>query len=294
MLLDLLKRKKPQPAAKAKPAAPKGAAQPTAPDHQCESCSGKISGARWREALHVCPACGHHSRIGARQRLEALLDPGSFKEIGTTLLSGDPLGFPGYAEKLRQAGEKSGETESVITGFGTIAGAEAALFVMEPDFMMGSLGSAAGERIASLIDAAADRGTAVIGICASGGARMQEGILSLMQMAKTAASLGRLAEMGVPYFVVLTDPTTGGVTASFAMLGDVILAEPGALIGFAGQRVIEQTIRQSLPEGFQRAEFLMERGFVDRIVPRAALRSELGRLVRMHQGKRGDQHAADS
>lgn len=293
MLLDLLKRKK------QKPVKAHGATKAPAPaaagrEHLCEKCSGRFAATLWESALHVCPACGHHGRIGARARLTALLDADTFQETGMDCVSGDPLAFPGYPEKLAQAAAKSGERESVITGTGRINGQPAALFVMEPDFMMGSLGSAAGERIASLVETALEAGLPVIGICASGGARMQEGILSLMQMAKTAAALGRLSEARLPYIVLLTDPTTGGVTASFAMLGDVILAEPGALIGFAGQRVIEQTLRQSLPPGFQRAEFLMERGFVDRIVPRGDLRRELGLLIRMHTGNGGGRHGTDA
>ncbi len=294
MLLDLLKRKKqgkdkPLHSEKA-PTQPIAAAQ----EHVCSHCSGRITLEQWQRQLKVCPACGHHDRMGARERLEALLDSGSFKETGKEILSGDPLGFPDYPQKLAQAKSRSGETESVLTGSGRISGMPVCLFAMEPDFMMGSLGSAAGERIAQIIELAGTTKSPVIGFCASGGARMQEGILSLMQMAKTSAALGKLSELGIPYFSVLTDPTTGGVTASYAMLGDIILAEPGALIGFAGQRVIEQTIRQSLPEGFQRAEFLLEKGFVDRIVPRNEMKTTLTLLLQVHSGSGGGQHGSNT
>lgn len=294
MLLDLLKRKK-QVKEKA-PHAEKGAARPAAKvnEHICSQCAAKIPPEQWQRQLHVCPVCGKHERMGARERLESVLDGGSFQETGMSILSADPLSFPDYPEKLSQAKSKSGEAESVLTGSGLVNGIPVCVFAMEPDFMMGSLGSAAGERIAQLIELAGEKRVPVIGFCASGGARMQEGILSLMQMAKTSAALGKLSEQGIPYFAVLTDPTTGGVTASYAMLGDVILAEPGALIGFAGQRVIEQTIRQSLPPGFQRAEFLMERGFVDRIVPRGEMKTTLTLLLRVHVGSGGAVSGADS
>lgn len=294
MLLDLLRRKK---QAKEKPAhAEKSISDRavTLQEHVCSHCSGKITVEQWRSLLKVCPACGHHDRMGARERLEALLDTGSFIETGMTILSGDPLCFPEYPEKLAQAKSRSGEIESVLTGSGKIAGLPVCVFAMEPDFMMGSLGSAAGERIAQVIELAGTLNIPVIGFCASGGARMQEGILSLMQMAKTAAALGRLSELGIPYFAVLTDPTTGGVTASYAMLGDVILAEPGALIGFAGQRVIEQTIRQSLPAGFQRAEFLLEKGFVDRIVSRSEMKATMTLLIQFHSAHGGDRNGTNT
>lgn len=284
MLLDLLKRKK-QGKEKPSPVV-KPAGQPTpSPDVVCGHCSGRVARDILQNRQRVCPACGHHDRIGARERLNGLLDSGSFKETGTQILSADPLNFPGYPDKLTQAKQRCGEDESVITGMGTLSGMPLAVFAMEPEFMMGSLGSAAGERIASLIEAAGEAKVPVIGFCASGGARMQEGILALMQMAKTSAALGKLSEQGIPYISVLTDPTTGGVTASYAMLGDIILAEPGALIGFAGQRVIEQTIRQSLPPGFQRAEFLLEKGFVDRIVPRNEMKAVLALLLRAHSNE---------
>ncbi len=294
MLLDLLKRKK---QVKEKPAhAEKSTLKPVeaVQEHVCGHCSGRITLDQWNQQLKVCPACGFHDRMGARERIENLLDTGSFMETGMLILSGDPLGFPEYPEKLAHAKSRSGEVESVVTGSGRIAGIPVCVFAMEPDFMMGSLGSAAGERIAQVVELAGTLKAPVIGFCASGGARMQEGILSLMQMAKTSAALGKLAEMGIPYFAVLTDPTTGGVTASYAMLGDVILAEPGALIGFAGQRVIEQTIRQSLPAGFQRAEFMLEKGFVDRIVPRNDMKSTITLLLQYHSVKGENVHGSDT
>ena len=248
----------------------------------CPSCGAIHSKQRWERSFKVCDQCGKHGRINSKDRVAHLVDQGTFSPIAKEVTSVDPLAFPGYKEKLDKAMIQSEAGDAVLTGTGCINGIPAALFIMEPDFMMGSLGSAAGERITRLIETAIENRVPVIGFCASGGARMQEGILSLMQMAKTSAALGRLSAEGLPYIAVLTDPTTGGVTASYAMLGDVILAEPGALIGFAGQRVIEQTIRQSLPDGFQRAEFLVEKGFVDRIVHRAEMKAVLAKLLKMH------------
>lgn len=248
----------------------------------CPDCGAIHSKKDWEHHHKVCALCGKHSRISSVERAAQLLDPGSFVAIASEVTSVDPLEFPGYLEKLNKASLHSEAGDAVLTGTGRIEGIPAALFLMEPEFMMGSLGSAAGERITRLIEAAIENRLPVVGFCASGGARMQEGILSLMQMAKTSAALGRLSAEGLPYIAVLTDPTTGGVTASYAMLGDIILAEPGAIIGFAGQRVIEQTIRQSLPEGFQRAEFLLEKGFVDRIVHRAQMRAVLSKTLKLH------------
>ena len=198
-------------------------------------------------------------------------------------MSSDPLNFPGYREKLARAAEESGENEGVICGLGAVDNIPAAVFAMEPGFMLGSMGVAVGEKITRLFELAAGQGLPVIGFTLSGGARMQEGILSLMQMAKTSGAVKLHSDAGNLYIAVLCDPTMGGVTASFAMEADIILAEPGALIGFAGPRVIEQTIRQTLPEGFQRAEFIMEKGFIDAIVPRAVLRETIARLLRLHR-----------
>lgn len=294
MLLDILKRNK-KSLKRPVDQPEKNAKQVSVQNQQtCKGCGAHWEIALWEEVLNVCPTCGLHHRIKARKRIGSILDPNSFVEEGQAIVSGDPLGFPGYPQKLSQGKLNSGENESVITGRGAIDGQPVCIFVMEPDFMMGSLGSAAGEKITHIIERAIALQIPVIGFCASGGARMQEGILALMQMARTSAALGALGEEGIPYFVVLTDPTTGGVTASYAMLGDVILAEPGALIGFAGQRVIEQTIRQSLPAGFQRSEFLEERGFVDRIVSRSDQRSILSQLINMHMSGKGGANGAST
>lgn len=223
-----------------------------------------------------------HPRIAARNRVNSIIDKGTFGEYDTNLKTINELGFPGYMEKIKTATENSNEKEAVITGEGKIMGRDCIICVMEPDFMMGSMGSVVGEKITRAIEKAIEKRFPVIIFTASGGARMQEGILSLMQMAKISAALGRLGEEGLLYISVLTDPTTGGVTASFAMLGDIIIAEPGALIGFAGPRVIEQTIKQRLPEGFQRAEFLQKKGFVDMIVHRKNMKAVLSRILKIH------------
>lgn len=222
------------------------------------------------------------SRLGARERIESIIDKGTFQEYDDNLKTTNPLDFPEYMEKIEIAKEKTSETEAVITGEGDIDGRKIIICVMNPNFMMGSMGSVVGEKITRAIEKSEEKSLPIIIFTASGGARMQEGILSLMQMAKTSAALGRLKEKGVPYISVLTDPTTGGVTASFAMLGDIILSEPGTLICFAGPRVIEQTIKQKLPEGFQRAEFLLEKGFIDRIVEREDLKDMLSHILSLH------------
>ena len=223
-----------------------------------------------------------HPRIAARNRVNSIIDKGTFGEYDTDLKTINELSFPGYMEKIKTATENSNEKEAVITGEGKIMGQDCVICVMEPDFMMGSMGSVVGEKITRAIEKAIEKRFPVIIFTASGGARMQEGILSLMQMAKISAALGRLGEEGLLYISVLTDPTTGGVTASFAMLGDIIIAEPGALIGFAGPRVIEQTIKQRLPEGFQRAEFLQKKGFEDMIVHRKNMKAVLSRILKIH------------
>lgn len=250
---------------------------------KCAGCEGTFLRDEFQRAMKVCPFCGQLSRLGARERLDSLCDAGSFSELFPDLVSSDPLNFPGYGEKLARAAEESGENEGVICGLGAVDGMRAAVFAMEPGFMLGSMGVAVGEKITRLFELAAKEGLPVIGFTLSGGARMQEGILSLMQMAKTSGAVKLHSDAGLLYIAVLCDPTMGGVTASFAMEADIILAEPGALIGFAGPRVIEQTIRQTLPEGFQRAEFLLEKGFIDAIVPRAALRETIARLLRLHR-----------
>lgn len=250
---------------------------------KCAGCEGTFPREEFERAMKVCLFCGQLSRLSARERLASLCDAGSFIELFENLVSSDPLAFPGYREKLAKAAEESGENEGVICGQGAVDGLPAAVFAMEPGFMLGSMGVAVGEKITRLFELAAQRGLPVIGFTLSGGARMQEGILSLMQMAKTSGAVRLHSDTGGLYIAVLCDPTMGGVTASFAMEADIILAEPGALIGFAGPRVIEQTIRQTLPEGFQRAEFLMEKGFIDAIVPRGGLREKISRLLRLHR-----------
>lgn len=222
------------------------------------------------------------SRLCARARIESIIDKATFIEYDKDLKTINPLEFPEYEDKIAKAQENSGETEAVITGEGDINGNKTIICVMNPKFMMGSMGSVVGEKITRAIEAAEKKRLPIIIFTASGGARMQEGILSLMQMAKTSAALGRLKEKGIPYIAVLTDPTTGGVTASFAMLGDIIISEPNTLICFAGPRVIEQTIKQSLPEGFQRAEFLLEKGFIDMIVERDDLKDMLSHILILH------------
>ena len=253
------------------------------PEKTCPNCHKSIPLSRlWAQNL-VC-ACGHHFRMKARQRLSLICDRGSFMELFRGVKAGNPLDFPGYSEKIETARTASGEEEAVICGTAALEGQNCCLFAMEPYFMMGSMGSAVGGNITRLFEYATHHRLAVIGFTVSGGARMQEGLLSLMQVAKTSAAVKRHSDAGLLYVAVLTDPTTGGVTASFAMEADIILAEPGATVGFAGARVIEQTTRKSLPKGFQTAEFVLEHGFVDRIVPRAGQRQLLSELLRLHNG----------
>ena len=249
---------------------------------KCNSCKRIVDIEEAARDLDVCPHCGHHMRLGARRRLEITCDKGSFQEWFADLAATDFLGFPGYAGKLQTARTKTGEADAVVCGRAAIEGMPCAIFVMNGDFMMGSMGAVVGEKISLTFERAAAEGLPVVGFTVSGGARMQEGTTSLMQMAKVSAARQRFGAQGGFYLCVLTDPTSGGVTASFAMEGDVILAEPGALVAFAGPRVIEQTIHKKLPEGFQSAEFQLEHGFVDRIVARADMRDELGRLLSLH------------
>jgi acetyl-CoA carboxylase carboxyl transferase subunit beta len=249
---------------------------------KCESCKEIMYRAEVDRAGRVCPKCHYPFRITARERIGLLTDAGTFEEYQTALTSTDPLGFKDskrYRDRLKSAKQKMSMEEAVVTGLARIGGHPAMLCVFEFGVLGGSMGSAVGEKLARAIEQAIDKHVPVIIVSASGGARMQEGILSLMQMAKTSAALQRLAEARLPYLSVLTDPTTGGVTASFAMLGDVILAEPRALIGFAGPRVIAETIRQPLPDGFQRSEFLLEHGQLDLIVERRELKDTLRRLL---------------
>ena len=254
------------------------------PEKNCPNCHKDIPISRlWANNL-VCP-CGYHFRMKARQRIGMIADKGSFTELYSDTVSDNPLGFPGYDEKLETARMASGEKEAVVCGTALIGGRKACIFAMEPYFMMGSMGSAVGEKITSLFEYAVESRLPVIGFTVSGGARMQEGLLSLMQMAKTSAAVKRHSDAGLLYIAVLTDPTTGGVTASFAMEADIILAEPGATVGFAGARVIEQTTRKALPKGFQKAEFVLEHGFIDSIVPRSGQSKFLSNLLRLHDGR---------
>jgi acetyl-CoA carboxylase carboxyl transferase subunit beta len=249
----------------------------------CPSCGASHEAAEIAAALKTCPSCGHHYRMEPADRIAYLADPGSFAEFSANLRSLNPIDLAGYEEKLSEAEVKARMKEAVVTGTCRIDGRPAVLAVMSFNFMGGSMGSVVGEKISrALLKGAAEK-LPVIAYATSGGARMQEGIFSLMQMAKTSSAAAEMDKAGMPFFVVLCDPTTGGVTASFAMLGDVTIAEPGALIGFAGPRVIEGTIRQKLPDGFQRAEFQLEKGFVDLISPRKEQRALLARLIDLHK-----------
>ena len=251
----------------------------------CPQCGETIRQDALRANLYVCPSCGYHYSISARFRLSELVDKDTFREICGSVTGGNPLDFPGYDEKLAKEKEKTGLREAVITGTGRIQGLKTVVCVMDSRFMMASMGTAVGEKITRAFEYATRKKLPIVIFCASGGARMQEGILSLFQMAKTSAAVKRHSDAGLLYISVLTNPTTGGVTASFASLGVIILAEPGALIGFAGPRVIEQTIGQSLPEGFQRAEYLLEHGFVDVIVHRMKMKETIGKILHIHDRK---------
>ena len=254
------------------------------PEQVCPNCHKSIPVSRLWSGHLVCP-CGYHFRMNARQRIAMIADKGSFRELFSKIVSENPLGFPGYTEKLDTMRSVSGEAEAVVCGRAEIGGSPCALFVMEPNFMMGSMGSAVGEKITRLFEYALKCRLPVIGYTVSGGARMQEGLLSLMQMAKTSAAVKRHSDAGLLYIAVLTNPTTGGVTASFAMEADILLAEPGATIGFAGARVIEQTTKKALPKGFQTAEFVLQHGFLDGIAPRSSQKNLLAFLLSVHGGK---------
>lgn len=259
---------------------------------KCDACGHTDIKERFVQALNVCPNCGHHRRILAQEYIDLLVDEGSWHELDTKLRSADPLTFESYKDRLAAAMKKAGPLEGVRTGFARLDGMPLDLAVMDFAFMGGSMGSVVGEKIARLTRRSAEKGIPLVIVSTSGGARMQEGALSLMQMAKTSVEIARLQRAGVPFISVLTNPTTGGVSASFAMQGDVILAEPGAVVGFAGPRVIKQTIGQDLPEGFQTAEFLLEHGMVDAVVPRSELRGTAARLLR-HMAGRQPSEAAD-
>jgi acetyl-CoA carboxylase carboxyl transferase subunit beta len=248
---------------------------------KCPQCGKPIFNADLEANLQVCPYCDNHFKIGARERIEMLLDPG-YEIVDGNLRSTDPLSFTDlrpYKDRLQQAQKKTGLNDAIVNAVGRINGLDVIISAMEYSFIGGSMGSVVGETIARAVDRALDTRTPLIIISASGGARMMEGIASLMQLAKVSSGLARLDDACIPYISLMTDPTTGGVTASFAMLGDLNIAEPNALIGFAGPRVIEQTIRQKLPDGFQRSEFLLEHGFLDAIVPRKELKAYLGNAI---------------
>lgn len=251
---------------------------------KCQNCNEIMPTERLDDNEKVCPFCNHHYRIGAEQRLELLLDEGSFKEHAIDYKTTDPLSFRDkdtYQNRLKKAHDKSGKHDGTICGLGKINGKEVAIAIMDFSFMGGSMGVVTGEKIALTFELALKKKCPAIVVSCSGGARMQEGILSLMQMAKTSAARKRLKDNNLPFISILTDPTTGGTAASFALQGDIILVEPKALIGFAGPRVIEQSIRQKLPEGFQRSEFLLDHGFIDRIVHRHNMKDELSFFVNM-------------
>lgn len=254
---------------------------------KCNKCGGAIIAEDVKKDHYICPKCGGYFRVHARRRIEMVTDEGSFEEWDSDLQGGNPLEYKGYEEKLEKLQEKTGLSEAVITGKAKIDGRETAIGVCDGRFLMASMGEAVGEKIARAVERATEERLPVILFACSGGARMQEGIVSLMQMAKTSAALKHHSDAGLLYISILTDPTTGGVTASFAMLGDVILAEPKALIGFAGPRVIEQTIGQKLPEGFQRAEFLLEHGFLDAIVERPQMKAVLSKILALHENGKG-------
>ncbi len=250
---------------------------------KCKSCSGLVFKEYWKNSHSVCPKCGHHERITAWERISITIDSGTFEEMDESITPGDPLGFVdgkgSYADKVAETKKKRGLNESVVTGVGKIKGVDVAVGVMDFRFMGGSLGSGTGEKILRVFNTSVEKKIPSVIFASSGGARMQEGMLSLMQMAKTCAGVKRLNNENIPFISVLTHPTTGGVSASFAMVGDINIAEPGALIGFAGRRVIEQTISQKLPEDFQSAEYLMEHGFVDMIVPRPDMKKKLALIL---------------
>ncbi len=247
---------------------------------KCKKCGNEHSLHSLKKNNYICPDCGAYLRMNARQRINLIFD--SFEELDAAMTSTNLIDFPGYDEKLTAAKKSSGEADSVVCGKGIINGFTAMVFVMNSEFMMGSLGSVAGEKITRVFELATKESLPVIGFTTSGGARMQEGIFSLMQMAKVSAAVKRHSDNGLLYVTVLTDPTTGGVTASYAMLGDIIISEPKALVGFAGARVIEQTTNQKLPEGFQSAEFLLNHGFVDFIEKRENLKQRLFEVLKLH------------
>ncbi|MCP1639726.1 acetyl-CoA carboxylase carboxyl transferase subunit beta [Streptococcus gallinaceus] len=261
-------------------------AKPEVPDELFIKCPGCKKTVYQRDfgAAKACPACSYTFRISAYERMDLIVDKDSFEELFTGIQTKNPLNFPGYMEKLQATQEKTGLDEAVLTGLAKIDGQKVAIGVMDANFIMASMGTVVGEKITRLFELATQERLPVVLFTASGGARMQEGIMSLMQMAKISAAVKQHSDAGLFYLTVLTDPTTGGVTASFAMEGDIILAEPQTLVGFAGRRVIENTVRENLPDNFQKAEFLLEHGFVDAIVKRQELRQTIAGLLRIHGG----------
>jgi acetyl-CoA carboxylase carboxyl transferase subunit beta len=271
--------KKERPESNAPEAPPKKIKIPEGLWVKCDNCKEIIYRKEVDKNYKVCPKCDYHFRISASERLPYVVDEGSFLEVEDGLSPKDFLGFKDYKDKLKSSRKKTGLKDAVISGEAKIGGRPVSLVIMDFNFMGGSMGSVVGEKIARAVERAIEKKAPFVSVASSGGARMQEGILSLMQMAKTSAAIARLGEAGLPFISVLTDPTFGGVTASFAMLGDIIIAEPKSLIGFAGPRVIEQTIKQQLPAGFQRAEFLQEHGMIDMIVPRREMHAMLGKVL---------------
>ena len=249
---------------------------------QCPRCGSSMFMDDFVGASKVCTSCGYHARLTAQERLDLTIDKGTFEEYDADMTSKNPIQFDGYEKKIADLQKKTGLRDAILTGECRIRNKHCVIAVMDSHFMMASMGSVVGEKLTRAFERATQKKLPVVDFAASGGARMQEGIVSLMQMAKTSAAVARHSDKGLLYITVLTDPTTGGVTASFASLGDIIIAEPKVLIGFAGRRVIEDTIRQRLPDDFQSAEFLMEHGFVDMIVPRKNLRRTISRLIRLH------------
>ncbi len=276
------KEKKPKEAVEKQVAIPEGLWV------KCDDCKEIVYRKEVEANLNVCPKCGYHFRLTARERFEILFDDNEYQEFATEIRSGDPLGFRDtkrYADRLKVYQNRVGSGDAVLCAEGKLAGIPVVICAMEYAFMGGSMGSVVGEKITTAIERCIENKEPLLIVSCSGGARMQEGILSLMQMAKISAALARLADAGLPFISILTDPTTGGVTASYAMLGDLNIAEPKALIGFAGPRVIEQTIRQTLPEGFQRSEFLVEHGMVDLITPRSDMKDAIARFLRFFTGR---------
>lgn len=249
----------------------------------CSKCEKRVPADKYESLLKVCPLCGYHTRLRAFERLEYTIDNDSFEEKYNNLQTLNPLEFDGYLERIEKLQRMTGLDEAIITGFGKLDGVDIAVGIMDSSFLMASMGSVVGEKLARLFEEATEKRLPVIIFAASGGARMHEGIISLMQMAKVSAAVGRHSDAGLLYITVLTDPTTGGVTASFASLGDIILAEPGAIVGFAGRRVIEGTIGYKLPDNFQTSEFLLSHGYIDKIVRRCDMKKTLSLLLHMHE-----------